>query len=267
MNVGVPSLPPLGVTDDLDDDVGVPTLPPPGVTRGNELELWKKWQSSGFKQQHLQPIVDSMQGIIYHTVRKYKGVDIQENMLKAEANKHLVEALRSYNPSSGASLGTHVFNRMKRVDRFVKENQNFGRVVEQRAQKWGDYLGARSLIETELGRPPTPVELAQKMSMRMGRAITPKEAERFMKEDRRDLVQTGLEDNQFTFMPTADRMILKMVPQELTPEENAVFDRVFGMNGSRKMSPGEISRDLRIHPSKVSRIKNTIGSKIEQFYK
>lgn len=259
--------------DEIDDIPDGPSLPPPpGTTRGNELQLWHQWKNSGYRQQHLQPLVDSMQGVVIHTVRKYKptpttGVDISFNMLKAEANKHLVEALKSYDPRGGASLGTHVFNRMKRVDRFVKENQNFGRVVEQRAQKWGDYMAARSIIETELGRPPTPIELSQKMSLRMGRAITPKEAERFMKEDRRDLVQTGLDDNQFTFMPTADRMILKMVPQELTPEENAVFDRVFGMNGSRKMSPGEISKDLRIHPSKVSRLKNTIGQKIEQFYK
>ena len=138
--------------------------------------------------------------------------------------------------------------------------------MEQRAQKWQDYLTAKNLLTQKLGRPPTAIELAQKMSLQMGRGITPKEAERFMREDRKDLVQTGLDQNAFEFMPTPDRLILKMLPAELTSEENAVFTRLYGINGSRKMRPGEIARDLRISNAKVTRLKDKIAKKIEAYF-
>jgi DNA-directed RNA polymerase specialized sigma subunit len=234
--------------------------------RQKDLQLWTEWKTSGQKPAKLKPLQDSMQGIVISTVNKYKGVDIARPILKAEANKHLVESFKSYNPNKGAQLHTHAINMMRRVDRFVKDNQNFGRVVEQRAQKWQDYLTAKNLLTQRLGRPPTAIELAQKMSLQMGRGITPKEAERFMREDRKDLVQTGLDQNAFEFMPTPDRLILKMLPAELTSEENAVFTRLYGINGSRKMRPGEIARDLRISNAKVTRLKDKIAGKIEAYF-
>ena len=234
--------------------------------RKQDIHLWTAWKDSGYRPKKLKPLQDSMQGIVVSTVNKYKGVDIARPILHAEANKHLVEALKDYNPGRGAQLHTHAINRMKRVDRFVKENQNFGRVVEQRAQKWQDYLTAKNLITQELGRPPTAIELSQKMSLQLRRPITPREAERYMREDRKDLVQTGLDQNAFEFMPTPDRIILKMVPSELSKEENAVFTRLFGINGSRKMKPGEIARDLRISNAKVTRLKDKIQKKIEAYY-
>jgi len=234
--------------------------------RRNDIKLWHEWKDSGFKPKKLKPLQDSMQGIVISAVNKYRGVDIARPILTAEANKHLVQSLKDYNPNRGAQLHTHAMNRMKRVDRFVKDNQNFGRVVEQRAQKWQDYLTAKTLLTQELGRPPTAMELSQKMSLQMKRAITPKEAERYMKEDRKDLVQTGLDQNAFEFTPTPDRLVLKMLPAELTKEENAVFARLYGVNGSRRMRPGEIARDLRISNAKVTRLKDKIAKKIEAYY-
>lgn len=234
--------------------------------RRNDMELWQEWKSSGYKPTKLKPLQDSMQGLVISTVNKYRGVDISRPILEAEANKHLVEALQTYDPSRGAQLHTHATHRLKRVDRFVKDNQNFGRIVEQRAQKWQDYLTARTLLEQEFGRAPTAVELSKRMSLNMGRGITPKEAERYMKEDRKDLVNTGLDQNAFEFAPTPDRMILKMVPSELSREENAVFSRLFGVNGSKRMKPGQIAKDLRISNAKVTRLKDKIQLKIEAYY-
>lgn len=231
-----------------------------------DLQLWQTWKNSGYKKKHLKPLQDRMQGIVGMTVNKYRGVNISEPLLRAEANKHLVQALKEYNPNAGAAVGSYVMSRQVRVDRFVKENQNFGRVVEQRAQKWAYYTGARDMLEQELGRTPSATEIANKMNMKLKKPISPKEAERFMKEDRRDLIQSGLDQNAFVHTPTPDRIVLKMLPAELSPQENAVFDRTFGLNGSRKMNPGQIAKDLKIHNSKVSRIKKTILKKIEDYY-
>jgi DNA-directed RNA polymerase specialized sigma subunit len=237
-----------------------------GPTQEDELEMWRAWKKSGYDPTKLEPLRESMKRIIHDTVHRYRGVDIPPRLIQAEAEKAFIEALKDYNPNMGAKLSTHVINRQRRVDRFVKSHQNLARVVESRAQTWGDYQGARSLLQDQLGRDPTAKELAELMSTRMKKNVTPREAARYMAEDRRDLVQTGLDQNAFVMMPTQDRLVLKMVEEELTPEERAVYERMFGLNGAPQQKPGEIARSLRIHPSKVSRLSASITKKIEAYY-
>lgn len=236
------------------------------ATQEDELQMWREWKKSGYSPAKLEPLHKSMEKIIHSTVHRYRGVDIPPRLIQAEAEKHFIEALKSYDPNKGAKLSTHVMNMQKRVDRFVKSHQNLARVVEGRAQTWGDYQSARSTLHDQLGRDPTARELAERMSTQMKKNITPREAARYMAEDRRDLVQTGLDQNAFVTLPTQDRLVLKMVEEELTPEEKAVYERMFGINGAPLQKPGEIARSLRIHPSKVSRLSASITKKIEAYY-
>ena len=236
------------------------------VSQKDELQLWKEWKASGYNPSKLEPLQKSMQRIIENTVNKYRGVDIPEALIRAEAEKHFIEALKDYNPNAGAKLSTHVMNRQKRTDRFVKNNQNLARIVESRALVWADYQAAKRQLADELGRDPTSKELSRRMSMRLGKQVTPSEAERFIKEDRADLVQTGLDRNAFTNVPTQDRLVLKLVEEELTPEEKAVYERLFGLNGAPKQTPGQIAKSLKMHPSKVSRISKSITKKVEEYY-
>ena len=202
----------------------------------------------------------SMSKIIGMTRNKFSGVDIPPSMIEAEAKKHMIEAFNDYNPNMGAKLSTHVMNRQKRVGRFVQKHQNLARVVESRAQNWSEYTTARSELTDQLGRDPTASELGKRMK------VSTREAGRYIAEDRRDLVQTGLDQNAFVSMPTQDRIVLKMVEEELTPEEKAVYERMFGLNGAPRQKPGQIARSLRIHPSKVSRLSASISKKIEAYY-
>lgn len=249
--------------------------PPPGVTyvpqmgaasQNDELTMWREWKKSGHRPDKLEPLHASMERILHQTVHRYRGVDIPPRLIQAEAERVFIESLKDYNPNAGAKLSTHVMNRQKRVDRFVKQHQNLARIVESRAQTWGDYQSARQALTDMHGRDPTAKELAERMSTQMKKNVTPREAARYIAEDRRDLVQTGLDQNAFLQAPTQDRLVLKMVEEELTPEEKAVYERMFGLNGQKQQKPGEIARALRIHPSKVSRLSASIGKKIEAYY-
>jgi DNA-directed RNA polymerase specialized sigma subunit len=248
-----------------------PAPPGPDIIEGmplhaREMEMWKEWKKSGHDPKKLEPLQASLEKIVFRTVSRYRGVDIPPRLIQAEAEKHLIEALKDYNPNSGAKLSTHLINRQMRVDRFVKEHQNLARIVESRAQKWGDYQASKQLLVDELGRDPTSKELSRAMSTRLKRSVTPAEAERFMREDRRDLVHTGLDETSFENVPTQDRLVIKMVEEELSREEKAVYERLFGLNGAPKQKPGEIARALKMHPSKVSRITAAITKKLEAYY-
>ena len=252
------------VTQASDPSVSVQQAPDWNVTRQNELEMWKKWKESNHNPTHLKPLSDSMKNLVFSHVNKWKSVNIPTRLIQADAEKHMVEALKDYNPNMGASLSTHVSQRLHRIERFVTTHQNVGRVVESRAgKKFGEFKTARNLFVEEYSREPTPQELAERMSLEYKRSVSVNDAKAFMKEDRRDL--SASDEADFTFEAPSNRMLLMMLPAELSPEENQVYERLFGLNGCRKLDKGEIARQLRIHPSKVSRIIGSIRTKLEKY--
>lgn len=235
------------------------------ATQEKELEMWHAWKASDEHPDYLRPLQNSMKNVIASRVNMYANLEgIPKSMIESEAHNHFMSALRTYDPTKSA-LKSHVTNGLKRVDRFVKTYQNAGRIQERRSQSWGDYLKAKTLLKEELGRDPNSIELAERLSLELNRAITPKEAERFMKEDRRDLVESGIMGDTFVTLPTSSRLLLKVLPEELSAEENAVFERLFALNGQRQMKAGEIAIELRMHPSKVSRLRNSIETKMKEY--
>lgn len=264
-SISPPKLAPIGV-------MGATSTPVRKYSREREYEMWQEWKSSGEDPAKLAPLMDSMGGIVQQTVNTYSAADIDDRFVKAEAEKKVYEALKSYDPSLNTKLSTHVINRQKRVGRFVKNHQNFARVVENRAANWADYQEARKEITEATGRDPSREELSVALSNKLKAKgvkkwkVSAAEAGRYMAEDRRDLVHTGLDQDSFVTMPTQDRLVIKMVEEELTPEERAVYERLLGLNGAPKQGPGEIARALKIHPSKVSRLSASIGKKVEAYY-
>jgi DNA-directed RNA polymerase specialized sigma subunit len=260
-----PSFAPIGVSYNT-------VTPISSYDKDRELQMWQDWKNSGEDPTKLEPIMSSMRGIIKKTVHTYSAADIDSKFVEAEAEKHFIDGLKSYDPNSGAKLSTHLINRQKRTGRFVKNHQNFARVVENRAANWSEYQESRKFLTEKKGRDPSREELSREMSDRLKSKgvkkwrISAAEAGRYMAEDRRDLVQTGLDQDSFVTMPTQDRLVLKMVEEELTPEEKAVYERLLGLNGAPKQGPGEIARALKIHPSKVSRISTSISKKVEAYY-
>ena len=235
------------------------------LSSGKEVEMWHAWKASNEHPDMLRPLQASMKNLIAKSVNKYANLEgIPRPLIESEANNHFIQALRTYDPSK-AALSTHVTTMLNRVDRFVKTYQNAGRIQERRSQGWGSYLSARTSLTEEHGRPPTAIELSEKLTTDLNRSITPKEAARFIREDRKDLVESGLTKDAFVTLPTSSRLLLRVLPEELNPEENAVFERLFGINGQRQLKAGQIASELNMHPSKVSRIRNSIETKMKAY--
>lgn len=234
----------------------------------DELAMWNAWKKSNFQPQYLRPLQQSLTRIVQSHVKKWKAANVPTDMIQLHAQQLMVEALKDYNPNivvAGRSrtVGSHVHDRLKRLQRFVVENQNAGRVVEQRAGKnIRVFQEAQALLTTELGREPSQVELAEKMTLNMGKPVTVRQVEMFKRESRRD---RSVADENFSFMPTDTRILLKLLPEELTPLENQVFERFYGINGSPKMKPGEIAKSLNLSGPRVSRLLNAISAKASEY--
>jgi DNA-directed RNA polymerase specialized sigma subunit len=250
----------------------VPTPPNPmgGPTQNplSELSMWQTWKKNGERDQDLRPLMTSLEPTIKSHVNRWKMANVPTDLIELKAQQIATDALKRYKPTAGyegrtAAVNSWVNNQLAQLQRFVVENQNAGRIQERRAGKHlRMFAEAQQLLRQKLSRDPTVKELAQEMTLKMGRSVTESEARMFVREQRNDRT---VSDENFTYTPTATRMLIKLLPEELTPIETQVFERLFGLNGCRKMKPGEIARDLRIDNSRVSRIRNKINEKAQMY--
>lgn len=270
-------LPPPGMGNTLDESMASldpeahlpPDMEVPGSKRALEqLAMWRAWKQSGYAPQYLRPLQASLALDVRHHVNKWKAANVSTDLLMARAQQLMLEALKDYDPNRtvngrARSIRSHVHERLARLQRFVVENQNAGRIQESRAGKnMRIFQEAVAVLTAEFGREPTAKEVAERMSLQMGKPVTTKQVETYMREQRKD---RNVSDENFSFMPTDTRILLKLLPEELTPLENQVFERYYGLNGSRKMKPGEIAADLQLSAPRVSRLLNSISEKAQQY--
>lgn len=233
-----------------------------------ELSMWQTWKDSGYKEKHLQPLMTSLEPAIKFHVNKWKAANVPDHLITIRAKQIAVDSLKSYTPTAGhggkvASPGSWVQQNLNQLQRFIVTNQNVGRVQETRAGKNKRIFDeAQQYLREIYGREPSITELAEDMTTKLGKPVTEKQVRMYVREQRRD---NTVSDENFTYTPTATRMLIKLLPQELTPLENQVFERMYGLNGIRQMKPGEIAKDLRIDNSRVSRIKNKISEKAQEY--
>ena len=235
-----------------------------------ELSMWQTWKNSNYKANHLRPLKKSLQPVIRSHVNKWKAANVPNDLINMHAQQLTIEALKDYDPmrkgkktSKSATVASHVNNRLNRLQRFVVENQNAARIQETRAGKnIRIFQSANSMLFDELKRDPTPQELAERMSLEMGKSVSVNEAKRYIRENRSD---RSTNSDNFSFMPTDTRMLIKLLPEELTPIENQVFERYYGLNGSPKKKPGQIAKDLQLSGPRVSRILKSIKEKASEY--
>jgi DNA-directed RNA polymerase specialized sigma subunit len=232
----------------------------------NEVDLWRQWKVSNEDPDKLQPLLSSLNPVITAQVNKHRAPRIYRPAIEAEARSLAVKALRTYDPSRGTQIATHVTTNLRSLNRYVKKHQNFTRIVEAQANRIGDYQRAIDSLREDLSRDPTQQEIADYMK------ISLKKVERLAREMRPDIFviptggEDGFESNPFEEVSPRHREIIEMLPYDLNLEEQSVFNFLFGKNGKRKTaSTNEIAAELNWSASKVSQVKGKISEKYRTY--
>src|SRR5690606_8746678 len=136
---------------------------------------------------------------------------------------------RTFNPTSGASLQTHVYGAVhQKAKRLNYMYQNMGHMPEPRSMRVGRYQSEVENLRETLGREPTMQEVAARLEW------SPKEVERIKSEVHKDLaIGEGTEEVGVFESPETEE-VLEHIYFELTPEEQVVYDHIFGKHGRMK---------------------------------
>lgn len=228
--------------------------------QAKELALWQAWVDGGRQPRDLKPLLRSFRPMIRSKVNVYKGrvKMIPDSAIEAEFQLRFVDALKSYDPSKG-SLGTYVYRYLDKAKRFIVENQNIGRIPENRIYKIKQYTTAKDELAEELGREPDVKEVAEKLGWKMA------EAERMDSELRSDFMTQGFEDDPFSLTPSKSEEVLRLFKYELTDNEREVYEYLTGYGKPHITSTGEIAKRMKMPDYQVSRLKSVIQKKLKRY--
>lgn len=226
-----------------------------------ELELWRAWKEGGQKPEDLEPLLKSFRPLLQHKMGPYLGrvKMVPDSVIETEFKMQFVRALQTYDPDKGVKLGTYVYMYLDKAKRFIVENQNIGRIPENRAYKIKQFTVARDMLNEQLDRPPTQAELAKELGWKEA------EVERMDSELRSDLVTQGFEEDPYTFTPSKSEEILKLFKYELAGQEREVYEYLTGFGKPKESSTGAIAKKLGIPDYKVSRLRDSIQKKLRHY--
>jgi len=225
-----------------------------------ELQMWKTWKEGGEKKEDLAPLIKSFTPMIKSKVNIYaQKVRIPPSAIELAFQIEFVNALRSYNPNKGAALGTYVYRYLDKGRRWIAENQNIGRIPENRIYKIREYNNARAKLMEELGREPVTKELATQLQWSTA------EVDRMDAEQRIDLVTQGFEEDPSSIVPSRTEEVLRLFKYEVTGEQRQVYEFLTGYGQPKITSTGEIAKRLGMKDYQVSRIKAQIEKKLRRY--
>lgn len=199
-------------------------------TKTDELDLYHDWKNNQ-SVSAFQKLYTSMKPLLYTAAKKASyGSNIPVSAHQLWAAQNFYDALRTYKPTIGVALNTHVYNAVhQKAKRLNYIYQNLGRIPEPRAEKIGLFQNIHDNMRAELGREPSSAELADKLGWGL------KDINKIQTEIRKDLAfDLGTEEKGY-FESSIDEEILDYVYYDLNSEEQLIYDYVFGKNGKPKM--------------------------------
>jgi DNA-directed RNA polymerase specialized sigma subunit len=196
--------------------------------------------------------------VIQHRVNQFSGVPIPRVAIEAEAKKQAVFAMGTYNPKKGASLKTHVQNRMPKVFRYVARRQNVGAIPEHRVAKINTFKKTKEYLWESKGREPSTTEMADELKW------SPQEIARMESELRKDLGHSlSFQDTAFEDF-NQNMETINFAYYKMTPREQLVYDYSIGAHGKERMTTTNIAKKLGVSPSQISKIKGKIVKMIDK---
>jgi DNA-directed RNA polymerase specialized sigma subunit len=228
-----------------------------GKEKRNTEDIYKSWQETQ-SPEDLKELFHKLNPIINSALTSFAGGD---KSLKTRAYILTREALNDYKPEKGAALKTHVFHRLKRLNRVSAERKSVVHVPENVRTDAGAIWGFRKEFLDKHGRDPNLDEVADGTGMSIRRA---------QKAMHGGEVPEGMtmSDKGHHTVDAHDRsredIWQDYVYHDLDPISKKVFEWTTGYGGSEVLPKKEIAVKLKISAPAVSGRVSTIVKRLEE---
>jgi DNA-directed RNA polymerase specialized sigma subunit len=206
-------------------------------------------------------VLQRFQPTIQTALKKYKS-PLTGPGLNAAAKTYAVEALRTYDPSRGASFNTHLTNTLRRLHRENNQAQA-SYVPEDHVTYFGPAQRAHDEFVDEFGRTPTPEEHEQRLNEMLPerRRLAPGALAPILALKRNTVVSSNFASSPNTFAQDLEQQNVALGRHDLAEPDRKVYDLIYGNNVT---STGDIAKRLGMSDPAVSRAKTRIEKTLSQ---
>lgn len=241
--------------------------------REDELELWKRWKKTQ-KPEHLEPLLKAYEPLLQQKMRSYRAPFAgPESAFKGELQQHFIEALKTYDPSKGAAIGTHVNWRIQKAMRYNNKHQNLAYIPAGQTSLIAPIKRAIEELTEEYGREPSASEIAthlQSSGEEELQRITAKRVETVIKAQRKNVPSSSLEGMEEHFpnfeesqIAVAAQILPSIFPNK--PEFHTLFNHTFGTNEHPQItSTSALAKKMGKTDQQISHMKTQMGNILKQ---
>lgn len=218
--------------------------------KAKDQTLYSQWNKTKSKRD-LSILLNHLNPILIKEVNRATGT-LPTAALHAEAKTWAIKGIKSYDPSKGFALSTHVTNYVQRVRRMNYKYQHVARMPEHMKREYTEYTRGKSLLEEELNRDVTEQELATKLGWSKGKVVN------FMNRTYSDDVE-GVSENPAEVNHFSDQnLMLNEITSRFTPDEKFIFEN------KGKLSTAELSKKLGVDINRFNYLHRKLVQKIEK---
>lgn len=244
---GIPGQEPEGFDDDPDGLMS-PVIPQKIDYKAKDLELYNNWAASKSKKD-MSILVNHLNPLIYKEVSRATGT-LPVSALNAEGKIWAINAVKTYDPSKGFALSTHVSNYLQRVRRMNAKYQHVARLPENMKWDYHMYNNATSQLQDELNRDPTEQEVADRLGWSKGVVV------KFRQRIFSDHIESANENPTEVLQYDDNNLLMKELMSHLTPDEKII------LNYKGKITATELAAKLGVNNNRLNYLQNKLVNKI-----
>lgn len=218
--------------------------------REKDQNLYLQWKETGSKRD-LGNLLDQLSPIIYKEVHRASG-SLPTSALAAEAKNWTIKAIKTYDPSKGTLLSTHVSNYLPKIRRMNYKYQNAVRLPENMQLQYHDFNKTVTDLTDTLSREPTDDEIAKQLGW------STKNTTKFKNSLYADLVESA-SDRPTEYAQFNDNAILmEYLVSQLSPDERYI------MENAKSKSASDIAKKLGVNINRYNYLKSKLIEKIKK---
>lgn len=201
---------------------------------------------------HLQPTIDTVLATMGGTGNP---------QIAAKARVITAKAIKTYDPSHGASLKTHVTNQLRQLTRDLRKTDNVTSIPERvQLDGYAIYRAEKELTD-ELGKEPTVQEIADRAHLSIKRIKDVREKMHAVS------TEGAYQDNGNNFLAGQDtdfsQDALDYVYNDSDRMDRLIMEYTTGYGGHKPLSVAEIKAKTGLNDVQISRRKARIALRVK----
>jgi len=216
--------------------------------KAKDTLLYNNWAQDKSKE-NMSALVGHLSPLIYREVSRASGT-LPIAALNAEGKNWAIKAIKTFDPSKGFALSTHVTNYLQRVRRMNYKYQHVARLPENMKMEFHKYNSSIAQLSDELNRDPTEEEIAHHLGWSKGSVI------KFRKQVYSDHLESANEKPSEVYQYDNNTLLMQELMSRLTPQEKMILDN------KGKVSATDLAIKLGVNNNRLNYLQNKLVTKI-----